>query len=351
MAEPWDAECQEIFREARLEAERLGHTWLGTEHIALGMLKRSSALLLDRLRELGVEPNALREAIGHDLEGVEAPGEGLTLTPRVKRMVDLLSQHTPIHEADLLQALLQGGPGSAVRALEKARLAPRPTALFAPPVQIPLLRNPVLVDLLLAPPPVTAAPLIGREEELEALMVALCRADRVRPLLVGQPGVGKTALVRAVAARLATGEVPEELRGASLIEGTELRPQPRTIFVVEELHRQDVRALLKTQDVRWMATSIDASFIDAELQRHFHVIPIQPADVELTLRILEDARTRYPVAIDDDALQFAAQAHLDGRCMPDLALDLIDEAFTWARKAGRVGRADVERVLLRHPGA
>ncbi len=406
MFEQFTPRARQVVILARKEADRFNHDYIGTEHLLLGLVKLGEGVAMEVLREMGVDFETLRieveRAVGSGPE-TKVVGE-VPLTAKARKVIELSVaeakslQHSYIGTEHLLLGLLQEGDGVAARVLRnlgvdlqktrerilhklKMEYGPKPTAKSA---EKKAGKTPALKafgrDLTELARQEKLDPVIGRELEIERVSQVLCRRTKNNPVLIGEAGVGKTAIVEGIAQKIVEGDVPEILRSKKLITldlalmvaGTKYRGQfeERIKAVMDEIRRsQDI--LLFIDELHTLVGAgaaegaIDASNIlkpalsrgelqcigattmneyrkyiekDAALERRFQVIKVEPNSAEETVEILKGLRKKYEehhnAEITDRALKAAAELsdrYLSGRYLPDKAIDLIDEASARAR--------------------
>ncbi len=406
MFEQFTPRARQVVILARKEADRFNHDYIGTEHLLLGLVKLGEGVAMEVLREMGVDFETLRieveRAVGSGPE-TKVVGE-VPLTAKARKVIELSVaeakslQHSYIGTEHLLLGLLQEGDGVAARVLRnlgvdlqktrerilhklKMEYGPKPTAKSA---EKKAGKTPALKafgrDLAELARQEKLDPVIGRELEIERVSQVLCRRTKNNPVLIGEAGVGKTAIVEGIAQKIVEGDVPEILRSKKLITldlalmvaGTKYRGQfeERIKAVMDEIRRsQDI--LLFIDELHTLVGAgaaegaIDASNIlkpalsrgelqcigattmneyrkyiekDAALERRFQVIKVEPNSAEETVEILKGLRKKYEehhnAEITDRALKAAAELsdrYLSGRYLPDKAIDLIDEASARAR--------------------
>ena len=386
---------------AQEEALRLNHNYIGTEHLLLGLVREENGVAVKVLRELGVEPGQVIRAVERTVgRGERAPFGKPSLAPRTKRVIELavdearLMGHNYIGTEHLLLGLVREGEGIAVNVL-------RGLGINLDRVKTQTARNilqnqaqskekqkkesktPLVdqlgYDLTLAAEENRLDPVVGRQMEIERLIQILSRRTKNNPALIGEPGVGKTAIVEGLAQRIIEGDVPEPLLNrqlvmldvGSLVAGTMYRGQfeERLKKVIEEIIGS--KALLFIDEVHMLVgagaagSSVDAANIlkpalsrgelqvigattldeyrkhiesDAALERRFQPILVAEPSVEETVMILRGVRSRYEehhkLIITDEALAAAANLaarYVPDRFMPDKAIDLIDEAGSRVR--------------------
>jgi ATP-dependent Clp protease ATP-binding subunit ClpC len=388
---------------AREEASRLQSDSIGTEHLLLGLLREGEGIAATVLQNLGLDLDAIRQAVenmvGHQ-GGTITIGE-IPFTSNAKRVLELAVDearqmgHNYVGTEHLLLGLIREGEGVAAKVLldmnvERKRVreetlkllgghpgAPQPEAEERP--ETPSL-NQFGRDLTQLAREGKLDPVFGREPEIERVVQILCRRKKNNPVLIGEPGVGKTAIVEGMAQRIVEGKVPELLRSrrlvtldlASVVAGTkyrgqfeerlksimnELRESQDAIIFIDELHTIvgaggaegaiDASNMLKPALSRGELQCIGATTLDeyrkyiekdGALDRRFQPLIIDPPSVEETIQILRGLRDKYEahhrVQYRDDALVAAARQsdrYITDRHLPDKAIDVIDEAGARAR--------------------
>ncbi len=400
---------QDALRRAQDEAKKLGHCYVGTEHLLLGLLE-SKGHAAEVLKGAGLEEKATRQAVA-GLVGVGASGcapvQGLT--PRCRRVVELAAgecrrtESSHIGTEHLLVGILREGDGSAVRILSASGIEMRRLfgALSASlgetpgsspfrerksrdgePVRESRLLEQFGKDMTRQAELHQLDPVSGREAELDRVIEILCRRTKNNPVLLGEPGVGKTAIAEALAIRIAAGEVPDALKGKRLysmdlsatVAGTKYRGEfeervkrilkevqrvGNVILFLDELHTIvgagsaegsiDAANILKPALSRGELQVLGATtqeeyrrYIqkDAALERRFQPVTVRQPTQEEAVRILRALRPRYEqhhgLTIRDEALTAAVQLserYLPDRFLPDKAVDLMDEASARVRIA------------------
>ncbi len=388
---------EQIRTAAVQDARRLQHNWLGVEHLFLALLRIEGGVTAEELRRLGHDPAAvrrrLREHVGIGNRVVENP----PLTPRAERVLQtarLLAQQEGRRpgEVHLLVALLQDGVNAAVRVLQEIGVNPDTLAQAAVNArqrrqvegqQVKEIRSVLELgrDLTALARQGELHEVIGRRAELTMLAQTLCRKDKNNPVLIGEAGVGKTAIVEGLAYRIARGDVHPALRGKRIIElspavlvaGTtlrgefeqrmnqlieELRAQQDVIVFFDEIHTLlgagaaqgsvlDAANILKPALARGEIRCIGATTIaeyrryieaDPALERRFQPIMVEEPSPETTLEILRGLKERYErhhgVTIPDETLEATvrlAARYVPERRFPDKALDIIDQACARTR--------------------
>ncbi|MFZ2359076.1 MAG: ATP-dependent Clp protease ATP-binding subunit [Anaerolineae bacterium] len=392
--------ARKVLTMAQEEAQRLNHNYIGTEHLLLGLVKEDQGVAVKVLRELGVEPMQVVKAIERAVGKGDRPPYGKpTLAPRTKRVIELsveearLMGHQYIGTEHLLLGLVREGEGIAVNvlrslgvSLDKVRTATAKSLLESEQTQerkkqeskTPLIDQ-LGLDLTQQAEENKLDPVIGREKEIERLIQILSRRTKNNPALIGEPGVGKTAIVEGLAQRIIAGDAPETLLDkrvlmldvGSLVAGTMYRGQfeERLKKVIEEI--KDSGAILFIDEVHMLVgagsagSAVDAANIlkpalargevqcigattldeyrryiegDASLERRFQPVLVEEPTIEDTITILKGIRGVYEehhkLEITDEALVAAAQLsarYVADRYLPDKAIDLVDEAASRVR--------------------
>ena len=392
--------ARKVLTMAQEEAQRLNHNYIGTEHLLLGLVKEDQGVAVKVLRELGVEPMQVIKAIERAVGKGDRPPYGKpTLAPRTKRVIELsveearLMGHQYIGTEHLLLGLVREGEGIAVNvlrslgvSLDKVRTATAKSLLESEQTQerkkqeskTPLIDQ-LGMDLTQQAEENKLDPVIGREKEIERLIQILSRRTKNNPALIGEPGVGKTAIVEGLAQRIVAGDAPETLLDkrvlmldvGSLVAGTMYRGQfeerlkkvieeikeSGAILFIDEVHMLvgagsagsavDAANILKPALARGEVQCIGATTLDeyrryiegdASLERRFQPVLVEEPTIEDTITILKGIRAVYEqhhkLEITDEALVAAAQLsarYVADRYLPDKAIDLVDEAASRVR--------------------
>jgi ATP-dependent Clp protease ATP-binding subunit ClpC len=388
---------------AQEEAHRFNHSYIGTEHILLGLVREGDGVAAKVLANLGVELNKVRSAVEFIIGRGDRTVLGeIGLTPRAKKVIELAVDearrlnHSYIGTEHLLLGLVREGEGIAAGVLESlgvnlervraetTRILKDSTPQAAAAGARQATRTPTVdqlgIDLTQAARNGQLDPVIGRSNELERVVQILSRRTKNNPVLIGEPGVGKTAIAELLAQRIVGGDVPETLQGkrlltldiGSLVAGTkyrgefeerlkkvieEIKGAGNCILFVDELHMLvgagaaegavDAANILKPSLARGELQCIGATTLDeyrkhierdAALERRFQPIIVEQPSVEETVEILKGIRARYEehhkLKISDAALAAAAELsarYVIDRFLPDKAIDLIDEASSRVR--------------------
>jgi ATP-dependent Clp protease ATP-binding subunit ClpC len=388
---------------AREEAARLHHDYIGTEHLLLGIIREGEGLAATILTNLSLDLDMVRRTIENMVpasSGAVTMGE-IPFTPRAKHVLELsvdeakLLGHNYVGTEHLLLGLIREGEGIAARVLiehgaDKRRVREETIRLLGGSTRGPRGKRETKTetpamdqfgrDLTDLARQGKLDPVIGREVEIERVVQVLCRRKKNNPVLIGEPGVGKTAIVEGLATRIVESKVPEILRHmrvvaldlAAIVAGTkyrgqfeerlkaiinEIRESHNVIIFIDELHTIvgaggaegaiDASNMLKPALARGELQTIGATTMDeyrkyiekdGALERRFQPIMISPPTVEETIDIIKGLRDKYEahhrVRITDDAIVAAAHLsdrYVKDRYLPDKAIDVIDEAGARAR--------------------
>ncbi len=390
---------------AQEEAKLLNHNYIGTEHILLGLIHEGDGVAAQALESLGISLTAVREKVEEKIGPAQGSAPGSPpFTPRAKKVLELSLRealqlgHNYIGTEHMLLGLVREGEGEAAKVLislgadlakvrqqvihilstssgkETANAGVGSSSGQDNPAGSPVLdqfgRN-----LTQMARDKKLDPVVGREREIERMMQVLSRRTKNNPVLIGEPGVGKTAVVEGLAQRIVANDVPETLKGkqiytldlGALVAGSryrgdfeerlkkvlkEVRTKDNIVLFIDELHTLvgagaaegaiDAASILKPMLARGELQTIGATTIDeyrkhlekdAALERRFQPIKVEEPTLEQTLEILKGLRDRYEVhhgvTITDQALVAAANLadrYISDRFLPDKAIDLIDEA-------------------------
>ncbi|MDD5083010.1 MAG: ATP-dependent Clp protease ATP-binding subunit [Dehalococcoidales bacterium] len=399
--EKFSERARRVLTLAQEEARQLNHSYIGTEHILLGLVREEEGVACRVLVNLGVSLSKVRSAvefiIGH---GEKSTSGEIGLTPRAKRVIELAIDearnlgHSYIGTEHLLLGLLREGEGVAAGVLdslgvtlERSRTeivhvlsqgAPR-SKLTRSASRTPTLDQ-LSVDLTAAARAGKLDPVVGRHKEIERVIQILSRRTKNNPALIGEPGVGKTAIVEGLAHRIIAGDVPETLEGKRLVTldmpmvvaGTkyrgefeerlkkildELKATGNCVLFIDEFHTivgagaaegaVDAANILKPSLARGEIQCIGATTLDdyrkyvekdPALERRFQPVLVEEPTTDESLEILRGIKGRYEehhkLSISDEALVAAtslAARYIPDRFLPDKAIDLIDEASSRVR--------------------
>jgi ATP-dependent Clp protease ATP-binding subunit ClpC len=414
--------AQQVLALSRKEADRFNHNYVGTEHLLLGLIKLGQGVAVNVLQKMGLDLETVRQEVEKQVgSGQENKMAGnIPYTPRVKKVLALAGkeakalQHSYVGTEHILLGLLREGEGVAAQVLKNLE------------VDLDRTRNEVLKELdpnfnpaeegeegvdseaegeeaaagsassrKEAKTPALKAfgrdlteiaakgeldPVIGRSEEIERVIQILCRRSKNNPVLIGEAGVGKTAIAEGLAQEIVAGNVPELLAGkrvitldlALMVAGTkyrgqfeerikavmdEIRKNKNIILFIDELHTivgagsaegaMDASNIIKPALSRGELQCIGATTLneyrkyiekDSALERRFQSVKVEAPSVEDTILILKGLRPKYEAhhkaVITDAALEAAAKLsdrYLTGRFLPDKAIDVMDEAGSRAR--------------------
>ena len=397
--------AKQVLMLAREEANRFNHNYIGTEHLLLGLVREGEGIAAKVLYDMGVDITKVRSAVEFIIGRGERVNVGeISLTPRAKKVIELAVEearrlgHSYIGTEHLLLGLVREGEGIAAGvleslgvSLEKVRqkviqsVSQQPSRLTQESSgRQSTSRTPLIdqmgIDLTAAARGDKLDPVIGREQEIERVVQILSRRTKNNPALIGEPGVGKTAIVEGLAQRVIAGDVPETLLGkrlltldiGALVAGTkyrgefeerlkkileEIRGSGDCMLFIDELHTLvgagaaegavDAANILKPTLARGELQCIGATTLDeyrkyierdAALERRFQPVHVRELDIEETIAVLQGVKERYEehhkAHITDEAVKVAAEMsgrYVTDRFLPDKAIDLIDEAASRVR--------------------
>ena len=414
--EKFSERARRVLSLAQEEAQRFNHNYIGTEHILLGLVRETEGVAARVLSSLAVDLSKVRSAVEFIIGRGEKPAQGeIGLTPRAKKVVELAvdearrMNHTYIGTEHLLIGLMREGEGVAAGVLESLgvtldkvraethRILSHTSSSSAQGARTGS-RTPTLdqlgVDLTVAARADKLDPVIGREQEIQRVVQILSRRTKNNPVLVGEPGVGKTAIVEALAQRIGTGEVPETLQGkrlvtldmGALVAGTkyrgefeerlkkvieEIKSSGNCVLFIDEIHTivgagaaegaVDASNILKPSLARGELQCIGATTMDdyrkyverdPALERRLQPVKVEEPSQDETVEILKGVVSRYEdhhrVNITEAALRSAAtlaSRFIPDRFLPDKAIDLIDEAGSRVRLRGSVTPSSVKDAM------
>ncbi|MEA2487797.1 MAG: ATP-dependent Clp protease ATP-binding subunit ClpC, partial [Actinomycetota bacterium] len=387
---------------AQEEARLLNHNYIGTEHILLGLIHEGEGVAAKALESLGISLEKVRQQVEEIIGAGQSPPSGhIPFTPRAKKVLELSLRealqlgHNYIGTEHILLGLIREGEGVAAQVLVKlgadlGRVRQQVIQLLSgyagsgkeaaagggdPSAQGSLVLDQFGRNLTQLARENKLDPVIGREKEIERVMQVLSRRTKNNPVLIGEPGVGKTAIVEGLAQKIVKGEVPETITGkqlytldlGALVAGSryrgdfeerlkkvlkEIKTRGDIILFIDELHTLvgagaaegaiDAASILKPMLARGELQTIGATTLDeyrkhlekdAALERRFQPIKVPEPTVAHTIDILKGLRDRYEahhrVTITDQGLVAAANLadrYISDRFLPDKAIDLIDEA-------------------------
>ncbi|HEU0165999.1 MAG TPA: Clp protease N-terminal domain-containing protein, partial [Thermomicrobiales bacterium] len=417
MAEKFDKftdRARKVLTLAQEEAQRFNHNYIGTEHLLLGLVREGDGVAAKVLANMGVQLPKVRSAV----EFIIGRGDSMImgeigLTPRAKKVIELSVDearrlnHHYIGTEHLLLGLVREGEGIAAGVLEslgvnleKVRTQVMQVVSQSASQQAQTkqqTKTPYMdalgFDLTEAARTDKLGPLIGRSTEIDRVMQILSRRTKNNPALIGEPGVGKTAIVEGLAQRIVAGDVPEQLQGkrlvaldiGALVAGTKYRgefeerlkkivnevKETKSILFIDELHTLvgagaaegavDAANILKPALSRGELQTIGATTLDeyrkyierdAALERRFQPVQVSEPSIDETIQILQGVRSLYEehhrLKISDDALSAAANLaarYVTDRFMPDKAIDLIDEASSRVRMQRSVSPPSLKEAM------
>jgi len=431
---------RKVLAMAREEAARLHHEYVGTEHILLGLIREGEGVAAAVLQNLSVDLDEIQQKIEETVKkgkAAQATGPDLPYTSRAKKVLELAMgearelNHSYVGTEHLLLGLLREEKGIAAQVLtdagvnldaarsETLRLlgtselpqggtapgtsGPGATAAPTPAKGEKKSKTPALDhfcrDLTQLASEGQLDPTIGRAKEIERVMEVLTRRKKNNPVLIGEPGVGKTAIVEGLAQLIANGTCPDSLRDnrvlsldmAAVIAGTKYRGQfeerlkavmneiaqnKNVVLFIDELHTLvgagaaegaiDASNMLKPALARGELQCVGASTLneyrkyiekDGALERRFQTVVVEPPSIEETVEILKGLRKKYEdhhrVTIPDETLAIAAklsERYITDRFLPDKAIDVIDEAGARARLGAQVPPPEVAELKAKLEG-
>src|SRR6266700_1059102 len=414
--------AQQVLALARKEADRFNHNYVGTEHLLLGLIKLGQGVAVNVLQKMGLDLETVRMEVEKQVgSGPETKMVGnVPYTPRVKKVLALAGKeakvlnHSYVGTEHILLGLLREGEGVAARVLKSLELDIERTRNeilkeldpnFMPSdadqesgeptkrdVKTPALRafGRDLTDLARKG---ELDPVIGRRNEIERVIQVLCRRTKNNPVLIGEAGVGKTAIAEGLAQEIANGNVPELLRDkrvitldlALMVAGTkyrgqfeerikavmdEIRRSKNVILFIDELHTivgagsaegaMDASNIIKPALSRGELQCVGATTMneyrkyiekDAALERRFQTIKVDAPTVDEAIQILKGLRPKYEAhhkaKLTDEALETAVRfsdRYITGRFLPDKAIDVMDEAGARARINSMTRPPDVKDI-------
>jgi len=416
---------RKVLQMAREEAARLHHEYVGTEHILLGLIREGEGVAAGVLQNLNVDLEDIQQKIEETVKrgkAAAAAGPDLPYTSRAKKVLELAMvearelNHSYVGTEHLLLGLLREEKGIAAQVLADAGVSleqsraetlrilgsdvtppsaaapagqPQPAAKSEKKSKTPALDH-FCRDLTQLAADNQLDPTIGRAAEIERVMEILARRKKNNPVLIGEPGVGKTAIVEGLALLIASGNCPDVLRDhrvlsldmAAVIAGTKYRGQfeerlkavmneiaqnRNVVLFIDELHTLvgagaaegaiDASNMLKPALARGELQCVGASTLneyrkyiekDGALERRFQTVVVEPPSIDETFEILKGLRKKYEdhhrVSIPDETLRAAAQLserYITDRFLPDKAIDVIDEAGARARLASQAPPPEV----------
>ncbi len=430
--------AQQVLALARKEADRFRHNYVGTEHILLGLIKLGQGVAVSVLQKMGLDLETVRAAVEKQVgtgQETKSPGS-MPFTPRVKKVLALAGKeaktlnHSYVGTEHILLGLLREGEGVAARVLKSLDIdiertrneilreldpqfsggegggggaggeeaaAGTPQRPGAQPEDRKEVKTPALKafgrDLTELARKGDLDPVVGRKNEIRRVVQILCRRTKNNPVLIGEAGVGKTAIVEGLAQEIASGNVPELLTDrkvitldlALMVAGTKYRGQfeerikavmdeikraKNIILFIDELHTivgagaaegaMDASNIFKPALSRGELQCVGATTLneyrkyiekDSALDRRFQSVKVEPPSVEDTVTILKGIRHKYEdhhkASFTDQALEAAAKLsdrYITGRFLPDKAIDVMDEAGSRARISTLSRPPDIEAL-------
>src|SRR5712691_9401842 len=413
--------AQQVLALARKEADRFNHNYVGTEHLLLGLIKLGQGVAVNVLQKMGLDLETVRMEVEKQVgSGPETKMVGnVPYTPRVKKVLALAGKeakalnHSYVGTEHILLGLLREGEGVAARVLKTLELDIERTRNeilkeldpnFTPSesdqegepakkdVKTPALRA-FGRDITELAKKGELDPVIGRHNEIERVIQVLCRRTKNNPVLIGEAGVGKTAIAEGLAQEIANGNVPELLRDkrvitldlALMVAGTkyrgqfeerikavmdEIRRSKNVILFIDELHTivgagsaegaMDASNIIKPALSRGELQCVGATTMneyrkyiekDAALERRFQTVKVDAPTINEAIEILKGLRPKYEAhhkaKLTDEALETAvkfSERYITGRFLPDKAIDVMDEAGARARINAMTRPPDVKEI-------
>jgi ATP-dependent Clp protease ATP-binding subunit ClpC len=415
--------AQQVLALARKEADRFNHNYVGTEHLLLGLIKLGQGVAVNVLQKMGLDLETVRMEVEKQVgSGPETKMVGnIPYTPRVKKVLALAGKeakalnHSYVGTEHILLGLLREGEGVAARVLKSLEVDIERTRNeilkeldpnFTPPeteaeggeptskkdVKTPALRA-FGRDLTELAKKNELDPVIGRKNEIERVIQVLCRRTKNNPVLIGEAGVGKTAIAEGLAQEIANGNVPELLHEkrvvtldlALMVAGTkyrgqfeerikavmdEIRRSKNVILFIDELHTivgagsaegaMDASNIIKPALSRGELQCVGATTMneyrkyiekDAALERRFQTVKVDAPTIDEAIEILKGLRPKYEAhhkaRLTDEALETAvkfSERYITGRFLPDKAIDVMDEAGARARINAMTRPPDVKEI-------
>lgn len=396
--------AQKVLMLAQEEARRLNYPYVGTEHLLLGLISEGEGIAAKVLRDMGIKLDTVRQEVERTIESVEAMAVGeISFTPRSKKVLELSFDearklgHSYIGTEHILLGLIKEAEGVAATVLQNfganlsevrrhviEMLSGNVHSGGQPKISTSTTKTPNLDDfgrdLTVLAREEKLDPVVGREKEIERVIQVLSRRTKNNPVLIGEPGVGKTAIAEGLAQRIEQNNIPETLIAkrvvildlASVVAGTkfrgefeerlkkvieEIRQAGNVIIFIDELHTLigagaaegaiDAANILKPALARGELQCIGATTLDEyrkhierdpALERRFQPITVDEPSLEDSLGILRGLRDRYEafhrVKISDEAIEAAVKLsdrYITDRFLPDKAIDLMDEAASKVR--------------------
>ena len=418
--------AQQVLALARKEADRFNHSFVGTEHLLLGLINLGQGVAVNVLQKMGLDLETVRLEVEKQVgTGPDQKLAGnIPYTPRVKKVLELSKKeakalhHTYVGTEHILLGLLREGEGVAARVLRnldididqcRQEILHELDPNFEGDDEVAAgmeeeseggkkqVKTPALKafgrDLTEIAKKGEMDPVIGRSEEIERVIQVLCRRTKNNPVLLGEAGVGKTAIVEGLAQEVAKGNVPEILREkrvitldlALMVAGTkyrgqfeerikavmdEIRRAKNVILFIDELHTivgagsaegtMDASNIIKPALSRGEMQCVGATTLneyrkyiekDAALERRFQSVKVEPPSIEDAIEILKGLRPRYEdhhkMDLTDDAVTAAVKLsdrYITGRFLPDKAIDIMDEAGARARIKAMTRPPEVKKL-------